>query len=231
MTVLYDQATEGTMDPVVVAMSSAFAPFSGSGIAALTGSPARRKVEYGSGIIMTAAGHILGDRRLADGCNVIEIAGYGNAERVAEDPAAELALLRIYGAPDLVPLPFPPANEGAKGPDLILVGIADPQAQRGSNAVSTMAAHLNGDTLLPPPPAGFDGAAAIDPQGHLFGVVVLKDGAVANAAGAASPGLATVVAVPTLRKFLEAQSVTPASGRIGTDSAKAALVRVICVRK
>ena len=37
MTILYDQATEGIMDPVVVVMSSAFAPFSGSGIAALAG--------------------------------------------------------------------------------------------------------------------------------------------------------------------------------------------------
>ena len=40
-----------------------------------------------------------------------------------------------------------------------------------------------------------------------------------------------VVPVETLRKFLEAQSVTPATGRTGADAAKAAVVRVICVRK
>src|ERR1700722_4310496 len=39
MTILYDQATEGIMDPLAGVMSSAFAPFSGSGIAALSGSP------------------------------------------------------------------------------------------------------------------------------------------------------------------------------------------------
>ena len=227
MTILYDQATEGIMDPVVVVMSSAFAPFSGSGIAALSGTPGKRKVEYGSGIIVTAAGHILSDRRLTDGCNVIGVAGYGNAERVAEDQAADLALLRIYGAPDLAPAAL--VHEGAKGPDLTLVGISDPQAQGGGNAVSTVAARLNGDTILPAPPPGFDGAAAIDAQGRVFGMVELKNGAVAGSA--ASPGSATVVPVETLRKFLDAQYVTPATGRVGTDAAKAAVVRVICVRK
>jgi peptidoglycan hydrolase-like protein with peptidoglycan-binding domain len=229
MTILYDQATEGIMDPVTVVMSSAFAPFPSSGIAALSGAPGKRKVEYGSGIIVTPAGHILTDRRLTDGCNVIGVAGYGNAERVAEDQAADLALLRIYGAPDLAPAAL--VHEGAKGPDLTLVGISDPQTQGGGNAVSTVASHLNGDTILPVPPPGFDGAAAIDSQGRLFGMVELRDGAVANAGSAASPGSATVVPVATLRKFLETQYVTPATGRTGTDAAKAALVRVICVRK
>jgi len=223
MTILYDQATEGIMDPLVVVMSSAFAPFSGSGIAALSGTPGKRKVEYGSGIIVTAAGHILSDRRLTDGCNVIGVAGYGNAERVAEDQAAELALLRIYGTPDLVPAAL--VHEGAKGPDLTLVGISDPQAQGGGHAVSAVASRLNGDTIQPAPPPGFDGAAAIDTQGRLFGMIELKDGAVATA------GSATVVPVETLRKFLEAQHVAPAAGRMGADAAKVALVRVICVRK
>jgi peptidoglycan hydrolase-like protein with peptidoglycan-binding domain len=229
MTIQYDQATEGIMDPLVVVMSSAFAPFSDSGIAALSGTAGRRKVEYGSGIIVTAAGHILSDRRLTDGCNVIGVAGYGNAERVAEDQTSDLALLRIYGMPDLVPAAL--VHEGAKGPDLTLVGIADPRSQGGGNAVSAVASHLGGDTILPAPPPGFDGAAAIDSQGRLFGMIELKDGAVAPAGSAASPGSATVVPVETLRKFLDTQNVTPAAGRGGTDAAKAALVRVICVRK
>ena len=229
MTILYDQATEGIMDPLVVVMSSAFAPFSGSGIAALSGSPGQRKVEYGSGIVVTAAGHILSGRRLTDGCNVIEVSGYGNAERVGEDQAADLALLRIYGAADLSPAAL--VHEGAKGSDLTLVGISDPQAQGGGNAVTTVASRLNGGTIQPAPPPGFDGAAAIDTQGRLFGMVELKDGARANAGAAAAPASATVVPVETLRKFLDAQSVTLATGRPGADATKAALVRVICVRR
>jgi S1-C subfamily serine protease len=229
MTILYDQATEGIMDPLVVVMSSAFAPFSGSGIAALSGSPGQRKVEYGSGIVVTAAGHILSGHRLTDGCNVIEVSGYGNAERVGEDQAADLALLRIYGAADLSPAAL--VHEGPRGSDLTLVGISDPQAQGGGNTVTTVASHLNGDTIVPAPPPGFDGAAAIDTQGRLFGMVELKDGALANAGAAAAPASATVVPVEALRKFLDAQSVTPTIGRTGMDAAKAALVRVICVRR
>jgi peptidoglycan hydrolase-like protein with peptidoglycan-binding domain len=229
MTILYDQATEGIMDPIVVVMSSAFAPFSGSGIVALAGTPGLRKVAYGSGIIVTAEGHILSDRRLTQGCNVIGVAGYGNAERVADDQATDLALLRIYGAPDLGPAML--VEDGAKGPDLTLVGISDPQTQGGGNAVSTMAARLNGGTILPPPPPGFDGAAAIDALGRLLGMVELRDSVVASAGSAAAPASATVVPVATLRKFLDAQSVTPTAGRAGIDAAKAALVRVICVRR
>ncbi len=228
MTILYDQATEGIMDPVAVVMSSAFAPFSGSGIAALAGTPARRKVEYGSGIIVSPAGYILSGRRLTDGCNVIGIAGYGNAERVAEDETADLALLRLYGAADLAPAAL--VQDGSRGPDLTLVGISDPQMQGGGKAVSTVTSRLTGDAILPAPPPGFDGAAAIDSQGRLLGMVELKDGAVANAGSGAALASATVVPVTTLRKFLDAQAVTPATGRTGADAAKAALVRVICVR-
>jgi peptidoglycan hydrolase-like protein with peptidoglycan-binding domain len=230
MTILYDQATEGIMDPVAVVMSSAFAPFSDSGIAALTGTPGKRKVEYGSGIIVSAAGHIVSDRRLTDGCNVIGIAGYGNAEAVAQDEATNLALLRIYGVPDLAPAAL--VQEGAKGPDLTLVGVSDPQQQGGGNAVSTVAARLNGNTILPAPPPGFDGAAALDAQGRLLGMVQFRDAVVANAgAAAAATASATLASTETLRKFLEAQSVAPANGGTGADAAKAAVVRVICVRK
>ena len=229
MTVLYDQVTEGIMDPVVVVMSSAFAPFSGSGIQALAGLPGKRQVEYGTGIVASAAGHILSDRRLTEGCNVIEITGYGNAEAVAQDQAANLALLRIYGASDLVPATL--TAEALKGPDLTLVGIADPQAQGGGAAVATVAARLAGNAILPAPPQGFDGAAALDAQGRLVGMVQLKDAVVANAGAAAAPASATIAPVETLRKFLAAQSVTLASGSTGADAAKAAVVRVICVRK
>jgi peptidoglycan hydrolase-like protein with peptidoglycan-binding domain len=229
MTILYDQATEGIMDAVAVVMSSAFALFPGSGIAASAGAPARRKVEYGSGIVVTAAGHILTDRRLTDGCDLIAVAGYGNADRLAEDRSDNLVLLRIFGAADLVPAAL--VHEGAKGPDLTLVGISDPQNQGGGKAVSIVASRLDGETLLSALPTGFDGAAAIDAQGRLFGMVELKDGVLANSGSTVPPRSATLVPVQTLRKFLDTQYVTPATGNAGAEAAKAAMVRVICVRK
>src|SRR6195256_2845524 len=66
LTILYDQATEGTVEPVVIAMSSAFNPFpSGAQIA---GPPPRKTVEYGTGIVVSADGAIIADRQISDGC-------------------------------------------------------------------------------------------------------------------------------------------------------------------
>ena len=102
LTILYDQATEGTMEPVVIAMSSAFTPFPAGAQAA--GPPPRKKVEYGTGIVVSDDGAIVTDRQVVDGCLSIVVAGYGNADRIAEDKDHDLALLRIYGARGLKPL-------------------------------------------------------------------------------------------------------------------------------
>jgi peptidoglycan hydrolase-like protein with peptidoglycan-binding domain len=230
MTVLYDQAMEPIMDPVVVVMSSTFMPFPGvAGIAQIGAAP-RRKVEYGTGIVVSAAGHILTDRQVTEGCNVIVVGGYGDADRQAEDKNADLALLRVYGAPDLVPASF--VAEAPKGPDLTLVGIADPQAQGGSGAISTVPAKLRGDALEPAPQLGFSGAAALDPQGRFVGMVGLKTAVMANVGAAGAQPQAALVPAPIVRAFLEGQKLAPvAAGRSGLDAAKASLVRVICVRK
>jgi peptidoglycan hydrolase-like protein with peptidoglycan-binding domain len=230
MTVLYDQAMEPIMDPVVVVMSSTFMPFPGvAGIAQIGAAP-RRKVEYGTGIVVSAAGHILTDRQVTEGCNVIVVGGYGDADRQAEDKNADLALLRVYGAPDLVPASF--VAEAPKGPDLTLVGIADPQAQGGSGAISTVPAKLRGDALEPAPQLGFSGAAALDPQGRFVGMVGLKTAVMANVSAAGAQPQAALVPAPIVRAFLEGQKLAPvAAGRSGLDAAKASLVRVICVRK
>jgi len=229
MTVLYDQAAETIMDPVVVVMSSAFTAFPGVSGAALVGPIPKPKVEYGTGIVVSTAGHILTDRQLTEGCNVIVVSGYGDADRHAEDKAADLVLLRIYGAPDLVPATF---GEAFTGSDLTLLGIADPQSQGGGSAISAMAAKARGETVEPAPQLGFSGGAALDGQGRLIGMVELRTTAVANAGAASPQPLATLVPAPTIRTFLEAQRLAPAAtGRLGADAARASLVRVICVRK
>jgi peptidoglycan hydrolase-like protein with peptidoglycan-binding domain len=237
MTILWDQATEGIMDPVVVVMSSAFAPFPGSGssnIASLIGPPPRRKVDYGTGIVVSATGHILADRQVVDGCNVIQVSGQGDADVIAEDAGAGLTLLRVYGASDLMPaaLAQNSTSGGARGGELTLVGIADPQAQAGGRAATTVVARLSGDSLQPVPQLGFAGAAALDGQGRLAGMVALKTPVLLASAGAAIlPPQATLVPVEAMRNFLAAQGVTPASGGSGADAVKATLVRLICVRR
>src|SRR5467141_580731 len=137
LTILYDQATEGTVEPVVIAMSSAFNPFpSGAQIA---GPPPRKTVEYGTGIVVSADGAIIADRQISDGCLAIALAGYGNADRVAEDKDHDLALLRIYGARGLKPLGL---SSGAAKTNVELTGIADPQNQGGGAASSSVKASI-----------------------------------------------------------------------------------------
>src|SRR6266478_5743094 len=137
LTILYDQATEGTVEPVVIAMSSAFNPFP-SGVQ-ITGPPPRRTVEYGTGIIVSDDGTIIADREVTDGCFAIAIGGYGNADRVAVDTDHGLALLRIYGARGLKPLTL---GNGATKSGVELTGIADPQSQGGGAAVSSVRASV-----------------------------------------------------------------------------------------
>ncbi|HEX7788972.1 MAG TPA: peptidoglycan-binding protein, partial [Afipia sp.] len=136
LTILYDQATEGTMIPVTVAMSSAYNPFPGN--VAQAGPPPRKKVEYSTGIVASADGAIVADRQSTDGCMTIAVPGYGNATRIADDEARELALLRIYGASGLKPLGM--SGNGATKSNVSLTGISDPQSQGGRNAVTSVAA-------------------------------------------------------------------------------------------
>ena len=226
LTILYDQATENTVEPVVIAMSSAFNPFpAGSGPAT------RRTVEYGTGVIVSEDGAIVADRAITDGCLAIAIAGFGNADRLAEDKDHDLALLRIYGARGLKPLAL--GNGPAKSA-VELTGIADPQSQGGGAAVSRVKAQAaeiggGGEVALSPPPAlGFSGAAALDGDGKFAGIALLKPLLVAGPANAATPAQAVLVSADTVREFLRANGVNTTGG---SSDAKASVVRVICVRK
>ena len=225
ITILYDQAMAGIMEPVVVAMSSAYAAFpSGRAIAP----PPRRKVEYASGIAV-GTGQIVTSREALEGCYVVTVGGIGGADRVADDKASGLVLLRVHGA-DLKPVTL--ASAAAKGADVTLVGVADPQAQGGGRAVSAVKARLSDALALEPAPAlGFAGAAALDAQGRLAGMAVLNIPVVAGTAPAPS-ATAALAPVEAIRNFLDANNVAPAAGSVaGADAAKASVVRVICVRK
>ena len=230
LTILYDQATEGTMAPVVIAMSSAFNAFPAGAIAA--GPPPRKKVEYASGVIVSDDGAIVTDRQAIDGCLSIVIAGHGHADKLAEDKASDLALLRIFGARDLKPLAL--GNRATAKPALDLIGIADPQNQGGAAAVSRLKVSVTpvgttGELALSPAPGlGFSGAAAIDGEGAFAGLVQLKPVIVAGPANASAMQAALVPAA-IVRAFLAASMVS--MNDAPSTEAAASVVRVICVRK
>jgi hypothetical protein len=229
LTILYDQATEGTVEPVVIAMSSAFNPFpSGAQIA---GPPPRKTVEYGTGVVVSDDGAIIADRQVTDGCLAIAIAGYGNADRVAEDKDHDLALLRIYGARGLKPLGL---SNGAAKSGVELTGITDPQNQGGGAAASGVKASItqvgsgNDFALSPATAAGVSGAVALDNDGKFAGIALLKPAVVAGPPNAAPAAQAALVSADTVREFLKTNGVNAADG---SSDAKGSVVRVICVRK
>jgi len=226
LTILYDQATEGTVEPVVIAMSSAFNPFP-TGI----GPPPRKTVDYGTGVVVSDDGDIVADREITDGCLAIAIAGYGNADRVAEDKDHGLALLRIYGAHGLKPLAL---GNGAAKSGVELTGIADPKNQSGGAAASSVKASVaqvgtSNDLALSPAPAlGFSGAAGIDGDGRFAGIALLKPAVVAGPANLTPAAQAVLVPADTVSEFLETNG---GNAKGGSSDAKASVVRVICVRK
>jgi len=229
LTILYDQATENTVEPVVIAMSSAFNAFPAP--AQMAGPPPRKAVEYGTGVVVGDDGAIIADRQITDSCLMVAIAGFGNADRVAEDKEHDLALLRIYGARGLKALDL--ANAATRTA-LDLTGIADPQNQGGAAAVTSVKASVaqfdgGSDVALSPAPAlGFSGAAALDSDGKFAGIALLKPVQVAGPANGAPAAQSVLVTADTIRGFLKANGVNVSGG---SPDAKASVVRVICVRK
>jgi hypothetical protein len=221
VTILFDQAIEGVMAPIAAAMANTYQGFPDPNVAPPPG--LRRSVDYGTAIVVSGQGHLITSAQIADGCQAIAIPGFGHAERIAADKTNDIALLRVYGAQDLLPVAL--AGDSGAGDDLTLVGIADPLAQAGGGGVTRAPAHRNAQGLDPAPKLGFSGAAAVDPQGRFAGMVDLSSTAVAGA-GAVSP--ATLIPAETLRAFLQAQNVALTAGRIAIDQS---VVRVICVRK
>jgi hypothetical protein len=225
ISILYDQATEGIMDRVAITVASAFTGFPDPNAGRLAG--LQRRVEYGTAIIVSARGDLIAPGQLTDECQSITVPGLGHAERVAVDKSNDLALLRLYGARNLVPAAF---EGGGQGGDLTLVGIADPLAQAGDAAATSAAARLTAQGLDPAPKLGFAGAAATDAQGRFAGMVDLKPPVVAGS-GPAAQGT-TLIPVEAIRAFLQAHGVAIAAPAASQPAPVAqSVLRVICVRK
>jgi len=227
VTILYDQATEGIMATVATATAGAFQGFPDAKAAPLPGM--RRAVEYATAIVVSAGGDLLAPGRATEECRTIVVPGLGRAERVAADPANDLALLRLYGARNLVPAAL--AGE-SKGDALTLFGVGDPLAQAGDTAVTSVAARRAGQGVEPVPKLGFSGAAAVDAQGRFAGMVDLTSPVAAG--GRPVLPQAAVVPADAVRSFLTAQGIVLETGAApAADHAaiEKSVMRVICVRK
>jgi len=224
-TLLFDQMMETIVAPATAAMVSAFSPFPER--SSLFADMAK-SVEYGTGLIVSARGHIITDRRLATGCQVIVAAGLGDADRIAEDKYNGLALLRVYGPRKLSPLAL--ASDSFKKGDVTLVGIPDPKEQNSAKALTEIKARLADGNAIelrqPAPMAGFSGAAALDAQGQFVGMLEMRNFVLASTEPAAPP--VRLISATVIRDFLTAQNAGTGSD---AGNAKDSVVRIICVRK
>ena len=224
-TILYDQMMETIVEPVAVAMASAFAPFpqAPAPFAALA-----KRVEYGTGLIVSARGDIVTARKVTRGCQVIVADGLGNAERVAEDDASGLALLRVYGKARLPALALP--REAMESGAITLTGYPDPKEEDGGRALIDFKARLSGGHAVVPaqpvPLAGFAGAAALDGKGEVVGLLETRNYELASMQPSVPP--LRLIGSAAIRDFLVRHDVPLATAK--TDARKAT-VRIICVRK
>jgi len=225
-TILYDQMMETIVEPVMVAMASAFSPFpeQPAPFAALA-----ERVEYGTGQIVSAKGDIVAARNVTQGCEVIVADGLGNAERIAEDETSGLALLRVYGTAKLSALAL--ARDVPTSGDITLVGIPAPREQDGARKLTEVKARLTDGHAIalrqPVPMAGFSGAAALDARGRFLGIMETRNFVLASAQPTVPP--VRLIGAATIRDFLAKHHVETAQAASG--DARASAVRIICVRK
>jgi hypothetical protein len=93
------------------------------------------------------------------------------------------------------------------------------------NKVTRVGAQLTDQGFNPVPKLGFSGAAAIDAQGRLAGVVELKAPVIA---GSPAGPQATLVPATAVHAFLQAQGIAVVPGHPASEQS---VVRVICVRR
>jgi peptidoglycan hydrolase-like protein with peptidoglycan-binding domain len=224
VTVLYDQATEGTMAPVAVALADTFIGFPDSNTAVAAGH--KRGVEYSTAIVVTTDGDLIALDEATNECQSLMVPGFGHADRIVEDQKSGLALLRLYGAHNLITAPL--SGDAATSANLMLFGIADPLAQN-DGTVTKAAAQITPQGVVPAPPPGFAGAPAIDAQGRFAGIIALQAPVVAG--GSSVPLQASLVPAATVRAFLTAQGIVPGTPDAGHVAMDQSVVRLICVRK
>ena len=220
VTILFDQATEGVMAPIAAAMANTYQGFPDPNAAPPPG--LRRSVEYGTAIVVCSQGHLITPAQVAAAARPSPLRASAmpsaspRTRRTMSRCCAFMArkiFCRRRSAATAPPATISPSSASpTRWPK--------PAAARYARAGAPSAQGLD-----PAPKLGFSGAAAVDAQGRFAGMVDLKSTVVA---GAGAVSQATLVPAETLRAFLQAQNIAPASGRTPIDQS---VVRVICVRK
>jgi S1-C subfamily serine protease len=200
----------------------------------------------GSGFFVTAAGHILTNAHVVEGCTRISLAGGSTLTVLDIDLGSDLALLKKGGTSVTAPLMLR-QGRGVRLADNVVVagfplsGLLSSGLNVTTGAVSALAGPGDDRRLIQitaPVQPGNSGGPLLDSSGNVVGVVVSKLDAleVASITGDIPQNVNFAISLGTLQAFLDSNDVdyqtrassSPRSNADVAELAKAATVQIQC---
>jgi uncharacterized protein len=200
----------------------------------------------GSGFFVTAAGDLLTNAHVVEGCSRVSLAGGSPLTVVDIDASSDLALLKVGANSTRTPLMLR-QGRGIRLADSIVVagfpltGLLSSGLNVTTGAVSALAGPDDDRRLVQitaPVQPGNSGGPLLDASGNVVGVVVSKLDAlmVASATGDIPQNVNFAISLGALQAFLDANGVdyqtrvssTPISNADVAEQARAATVQIEC---
>jgi S1-C subfamily serine protease len=178
-------------------------------------------VSTGTGFYVSPQGHILTNQHVVDGCSVIALFRPGQPpvtlRLIAEDERADLALLQQEGARP-TPLAFRGAGQPVRaGERVVVIGYPVRQELGGVNVTEGLLSAVRGQRgdarrfqYSAPTQPGNSGGPVFDETGQVIGVVVSQLAGLGEDRSAQNINFG--IALSEVRRFLEANGVTPVAG-------------------
>jgi len=175
------------------------------------GAQARRSTNLGSGVIVSAQGHILTNSHVVDAADEIEVAladgRRGPATVVGTDPDTDIAVLRI-DLPSLPAITFGRSEQVRVGDVVLAIGNPFGVGQtvtlgivsalgRKQLGINTFENFIQTDAAINP---GNSGGALVDTAGNLIGI---NTAIYSRTPGGASLGIGFAIPVSTVRQIME----------------------------
>jgi len=200
----------------------------------------------GSGFFITAAGHLLTNAHVVEGCSRVSLAGGSRLTILDVDAGSDLALLKTGATSTRAPM-FLRQGRGVRLADSVVVagfpltGLLSSGLNVTTGTVSALAGPGDDRRLIQitaPVQPGNSGGPLLDQSGNVVGVVVSKLDAVAVASvtGDIPQNVNFAISLGTLQAFLDANAVdygthvssAPKSNADVAEIARASTVQIEC---
>jgi S1-C subfamily serine protease len=143
--------------------------------------PSQQKLTSGSGIVVSADGHILTNEHVAGDCEKIAVRGHGAASLVRKDKANDLAIIRVQPSQSMKPATFRDDDVDLAEPIYAfgypLAGTLSTSLKVTSGIVSSLAGVADDSRYIQVSSAiqpGNSGGPLVDNAGLVVGVVTAK---------------------------------------------------------